>query len=122
MENGATFLYFPKTCRRLKVTELWQQMIAACATIGAAIISAYVIINRSKTERKTAEIKAANEQVDSIFSVYGQIVADLRIEVNRLQTEIEVLRDEQQVCEERNANLEALVTELVARVKCLEGD
>jgi peptidoglycan hydrolase CwlO-like protein len=122
MENGATFLYFPKTCRRLEMNELWQQVIAACATVGAAIISAYVIINRSKTDRRTAEINAANEQVDSIFSVYGQIVADLRTEVNRLQTEIEVLREEQQVCEERNANLETLVTELVARVKCLEGE
>lgn len=104
------------------MNELWQQVIAACATVGAAIISAYVIINRSKTDRRTAEINAANEQVDSIFSVYGQIVADLRTEVNRLQTEIEVLREEQQVCEERNANLETLVTELVARVKCLEGE
>lgn len=121
MENGATFSYFPKTCRRLKVNELWQQVIAAFATIGAAIISAYVIINRSKTETRTAKISAANEQVDSIFSVYGQIVADLRTEVNRLQLELVVLREEQQVCEERNANLEALVAELVARVKCLEG-
>lgn len=104
------------------MNEVWQQVITSVATLGAAVISAYVIINKSKGETKAATVSAANDQVDSIFSVYGQIVADLRTEVNRLQAELEVLREEQQVCEERNANLETLVAELVARVKTLEGE
>lgn len=106
----------------VKMNEVWQQVVTAAATLGAAIISAFVIIGRSKSETKTATVNAANDQVDSIFSVYGQIVSDLRTEVNRLQAELQILREEQLVCEERNANLETLVAELVARVKCLEGE
>lgn len=100
--------------------EIWQQIIVSATTLAAALISAIVVMRKHKSEDRAVAVDAANHQVDSIFSVYGQIVSDLRDEVDRLKSELDAVRTEQQICEERNAQLESLVAELVARVQSLE--
>ena len=98
-----------------------EQLIVSVTTLVAALIPASVLIRKHKSEDRAVAINAANEQVSSIFTVYGEIVNNLRGEVDRLKSELAEVRAEQQVCEERNVQLEALVSELVARVQCLEG-
>jgi septal ring factor EnvC (AmiA/AmiB activator) len=98
-----------------------EQLIVSLTTLIAALIPAWVLIRKHKSEDRAVAVSAANDQVSSIFTVYGQIVTDLREEVDRLKSELDEVRSEQQQCEERNAQLEALVAELVARVQCLEG-
>jgi len=98
-----------------------EQVIISITTLVAALIPAWVLIRKHKSEDRQAAVSAANEQVSSIFNVYGEIVTNLRGEVDRLKSELAEVRAEQQACEERNAQLEALVSELVARVQCLEG-
>lgn len=98
-----------------------EQLIVSATTLVAALIPAWVLIRKHKSEDRATAVNAANEQVSSIFNVYGQIVTDLREEVDRLKSELDEVRAEQQACEVRNAQLEALISELVARVQSLEG-
>lgn len=104
------------------MSTIWEQLIISATTLVAALIPAWVLIRRHKTEDRQVAVTAANEQVSSIFTVYGEIVGNLRGEVDRLKSELDEVRAEQQACEVRNAQLEALVSELVARVQSLEGE
>lgn len=99
---------------------LTEQIIISATTLLAALIPAWVLIRKHKVEDRAVAVSAANEQVSSIFTVYGQIVTDLREEVERLKSELEDVRLEQQACEARNVQLEALISELVNRVRSLE--
>lgn len=103
------------------MNSIWEQVIVSITTLIAALIPASVLIRKHKSEDRAVAINAANDQVSSIFDVYGQIVTDLREEVSRLKSQLEEVRNEQQQCEVRNAELEAVISELVARVQCLEG-
>ena len=100
---------------------LWEQSIISATTIIASLIPAFVLIRKHKSEDRAVAITAASEQVSSIFNVYGQIVSDLREEVTRLKSELDDVRNEQKQCEVRNEELETVISELVARVQCLEG-
>jgi hypothetical protein len=95
-------------------------LYVALSSVAVAIISALVMI-RGQRQQSHNESKAhTNAQVQTIFDGYGQIVEELRIEVERLMTTIAILQEEQAACEERNNTLIDEVEELKHRLVQLE--
>lgn len=92
----------------------------ALSSVVAAMISAFVVIRGQKQENNSSMRQHSNAEVQTIFDGYGQIVEELRIEVERLMTTIAILQEEQAACEERNNDLIREVEELKARLCQLE--
>lgn len=96
-------------------------LYVAMSSVVVAIISALVMV-RGQRQQSYSESKAhTNAQVQTIFDGYGQIVEELRIEVERLMTTIAILQEEQAACEERNNALIDEVEELKHRLVQLES-
>jgi predicted nuclease with TOPRIM domain len=93
----------------------------AISSIVAAMISAFVVVRGQKTSASVDERRHTNAEVQTIFDGYGQIVEELRIEVERLMTTIAILQEEQAACDERNNALIEEVEELKARLSQLES-
>lgn len=93
----------------------------ALSSVVAAMISAFVVIRGQKQERNVSARQHSNAEVQTIFDGYGQIVEELRIEVERLMATIVILQEEQAACEESNNNLIREVEGLKARLQQLES-
>lgn len=97
-------------------------IIAAVASVIAAFISGAVVMRGQRLEHYVKSRSQGNEEVRTIFDGYGQIVEELRLEVDRLNLVILSLQEEQAACEQRNNELISEVEDLKARIACLEGD
>jgi hypothetical protein len=93
----------------------------AISSLLAALISAFVVVRGQKTSASVDARRHTNAEVQTIFDGYGQIVEELRIEVERLMTTIVILQEEQAACDERNNALIDEVEELKARLSQLES-
>jgi hypothetical protein len=96
-------------------------MYVAVSSVLVAIISAAVMVRGQRQQSKSDSSIHTNAQVQTIFDGYGQIVEELRIEVERLMTTIAILQEEQVACDERNNALIQEVEELKHRLVQLES-
>lgn len=95
-------------------------LYVAVSSIVVALISSYAVIHGQRQQDKKDARAQGNAEVKTIFDGYGQIVEELRIEVERLMTTIAILQEEQAACEERNNALIDEVEELKERLFQLE--
>ena len=95
-------------------------LYVAISSIAVALISSYAVIRGQRQQAKSESRAHTNAEVQTIFDGYGQIVEELRIEVERLMTTIAILQEEQAACEERNNALIQEVEELKERLFQLE--
>lgn len=95
-------------------------LYVAVSSIIVACISSYAVIRGQRQQAKSESRTHSNAEVQTIFDGYGQIVEELRIEVERLMTTIAILQEEQAACEERNNALIEEVEELKQRLFQLE--
>lgn len=93
----------------------------AISSVLVALVSTFAVIRGQRQQSKSEERAHSNAEVQTIFDGYGQIVEELRIEVERLMTTIAVLQEEQAACEERNNNLIEEVEQLKKRLFQLES-
>jgi len=93
----------------------------AASSVIAALISAFVLLKGQKYSSSSSQREQSNNEVRTIFDGYGQIVEELRIEVERLMTTIAILQEEQAACEQRNNELIEEVRDLKARFTQLES-
>jgi hypothetical protein len=96
-------------------------LYVAISSVFAAMISAFVVVRGQKQDFKHMTRSHSNAEVQTIFDGYGQIVEELRIEVERLMTTIAILQEEQVACDERNNTLMEEVAELRERLSQLEA-
>lgn len=96
-------------------------MYVAVSSVLVAIISAVVMLRGQRQQSRNESRMQSNAQVQTIFDGYGQIVEELRIEVERLMTTIAILQEEQVACDERNNALIQEVEELKHRLVQLES-
>lgn len=95
-------------------------LYVSLSSIIVALISSYAVIRGQRYQEKNDSRVQGNAEVKTIFDGYGQIVEELRIEVERLMTTIAILQEEQAACEERNNALIEEVEELKERLFQLE--
>ena len=95
-------------------------LYVAISSVLVALISGLVVIRGQRQQSRSESRAHSNAEVQTIFDGYGQIVEELRIEVQRLMTTIAVLQEEQAACEERNNALIEEVEELKQRLFQLE--
>ncbi len=98
----------------------YPSLYVAISSVLVALISALVMIRAQRNQSKNEYRSHTNAEVQTIFDGYGQIVEELRIEVERLMTTIAILQEEQEACEERNNALIEEVEELKKRLFQLE--
>lgn len=95
-------------------------LYVSLSSIIVALISSYAVIRGQRQQDKNESRAQGNAEVKTIFDGYGQIVEELRIEVERLMTTIAILQEEQAACEERNNSLIEEVEGLKNRLFQLE--
>lgn len=93
----------------------------ALSSVIAAMISAFVVIRGQRQDNQVSVRQTSNAEVQTIFDGYGQIVEELRLEVQRLMTTIAILQEEQAACDERNNDLTKEVEGLKSRLYQLES-
>lgn len=93
----------------------------AASSVLAALISAFVLVRGQKTQVHLADRGHSNVEIQTIFDGYGQIVEELRVEVERLTQTITTLQEEQAACEERNNELISDIEQLKERICHLES-
>jgi len=91
------------------------------ASVLTAMISAFVVIKGQRDKKNSAIRKYDNIELQTIFDGYGQIIDELRSEVERLMLNLALLQEEQVECEKRNESLRGEIQELKARLMTLEG-
>lgn len=91
------------------------------ASVLTAIVSASVVIRGQRANTQTEIRKYDNIELQTIFDGYGQIIDELRSEVERLMFTIALLQEEQVECEKRNDSLREEIQELKNRLMYLEG-
>lgn len=94
----------------------------AAASVVTAFISGAVIMRGQKLSNRSQDRLQSNEEVKTIFDGYGQIVEELRIEVQRLMLVIAILQEDQVACEQRNDELLEEIEQLKLRLNQLEGN
>ena len=101
--------------------DLAEHLVVSGGTIVTGGMSLWVAMRKSSLNRKSASEHNQTEHTETLLGGYGQIVEDLRDEIDRLNTVILDLRKEQEECERRNEEMIKVVDELKRRVGFLES-